>query len=499
MNRTSGVLMPITALPSPWGVGTLGDAARAFLDFLVAGGQTYWQILPIGPTSYGDSPYQAFSSYAGNPYFIDLDDLCRAGLLKPEEYQNLDWGTPGRVDYGRLYELRFPVLRRAVERLWAGEGPAVAEFCKKESAWLEDYALFMALKKKFGGAPWSAWPDDELRKRQPAALAAAREELAEEVKFWQGVQYLFFVQWDAFKALAGEKGIQIIGDLPIYTAGDSADVWAHPDQFQMDEEFRPTRVAGCPPDGFSADGQLWGNPLFNWEKMKAEGYRWWMDRIAFQFRFYDVLRIDHFRGFDSYYSIPAGAKNAQNGRWEPGPGIEFFRQMEKTLGKREIIAEDLGFLTPSVHQLLADTGYPGMKLLEFAFDSRDGGGRLYQPHNYPTHCIAYVGTHDNDTALGWMKTAEPADVAMAQEYLHLDPVEGENWGMMRAIWSSCAGCTIVQMQDLLGLGSESRMNTPSTLGGNWAWRAEPGFDSPALAQKLHRQMELYERLAVHAE
>ena len=492
--RSAGILMPITALPSPWGVGTLGRAARAFLDFLVESGQTYWQILPIGPTGYGDSPYQPFSSYGGNPYFIDLDDLARQGLLQKEEYEGLDWGSqPDRVDYSALYRQRFPVLRKAVERLWAGEEEAVREFCQKEARWLEDYALFMALKDRFDGVPWQSWPEG-LRRRQPQALEEARGQLAAELKFWKGLQFLFFAQWDSLKALAAEKGISIIGDLPIYVAEDSADVWAHPEQFQMDEQLRPTRVAGCPPDGFSADGQLWGNPLFDWARMEQDGYRWWMERISFQFRFYDVLRIDHFRGFDSYYAIPATAETAKEGAWEPGPGIAFFRSMERVVGQRPIIAEDLGFLTPSVQKLLEDTGYPGMKVLEFAFDSRDGGGRVYQPHNYPAHCVAYVGTHDNDTALGWLSTARPEDVALAREYLHLDPAEGENWGMMRAIWSSAAGCAIVQMQDLLGLGSEGRMNTPSTLGGNWQWRALPGFDSPALARRVRRQMELYERL-----
>ena len=275
-------------------------------------------------------------------------------------------------------------------------------------------------------------------------------------------------------------------------------MWADPSQFQMDEALRPTGVAGCPPDGFSADGQRWGNPLFDWEAMKADGYRWWLRRISFQFRFYDVLRIDHFRGFEAYYAIPAGAENAKKGFWKPGPGLDFFRALETAIGKRPIIAEDLGFLTPAVHQLLADTGFPGMKVLQFAFDSRDGGGRAYQPHNYPANCVAYVGTHDNDTALGWLAEAEPADVALAREYLHLDPAEGENWGMMRAVWASTADCAVVQMQDVLGLGNEARMNTPSTLGGNWQWRALPGFAAPELAARLHRQMELYERLPAEA-
>ena len=486
--------MPVTALPSPWGVGTLGAAARSFLDFLARAGQSSWQVLPVGPTSYGDSPYQSFSAFAGNPYLIDLDELCREGLLLPGEYQTGSWGDrPDRVDYALLYRRRVPVLRRAAERLRRGRREELDAFCARESGWLEDYALFMALKDRYQGAPWSRWPE-ELRRRDPAALAVAAAELEEEIWAWKGIQYLFFRQWEELRACAAGLGIEIIGDIPIYVAEDSADVWARPEQFQMDRALRPTAVAGCPPDGFSEDGQLWGNPLFDWKRMKEEGYRWWIDRIAFQFRLYDVLRIDHFRGFDAYYAIPAGAVTAKKGRWRRGPGLSFFRALEKELGKRPIIAEDLGFLTPSVHRMLAGTGFPGMKVLEFAFDSRDGGGRIYQPHNYPVNCVAYVGTHDNDTALGWLSTAWPGDAALAREYLHLDPAEGENWGMMRAVWASPAGRAIVQMQDLLDLGSEGRINTPSTLGGNWQWRALPGFDSPELARRIRRQMELYERL-----
>ena len=323
--RRAGILMPLSSLPSPHGIGTMGAAARDFVDFLAAAGQSCWQILPVGPTSYGDSPYQSFSSFAGNPYFIDLDDLAGRGLLEREEYAGLDWGDdPSRVDYGKLYENRYPVLRLACGRLEEREGAALDRFCREEAGWLEDYALFMALKGKFGGASWQDWPR-ELRLRRPDALEAARRELAGEVRFWQGVQYLFFTQWRALKERANRRGISIIGDLPIYAAGDSADVWASPEQFQLDEEGRPTQVAGCPPDGFTADGQLWGNPLFDWARMKQEGYAWWLRRLAFQFRIYDILRLDHFRGFEAYYAIPAGEATARNGHWEPGPGMDFFR------------------------------------------------------------------------------------------------------------------------------------------------------------------------------
>ena len=484
--------MPVTALPSPYGVGTMGKAAREFIQFLKEAKQTCWQILPLNPTSYGDSPYQSFSSFAGNPYLIDLDDLQAEGLLEQKDYKDLNWGSnPEQVDYGLLYQNRFSVLKKAVEKLPQVYGEQFQTFCTEQVEWLDNYALFMALKDAFGGVAWSEWTE-ELRCREPQAVEQAQKQYADQITFWKGVQFLFFHQWSALKTLANENGISIIGDVPIYVALDSADVWANPQEFQLDENRNPTEVAGCPPDGFSADGQLWGNPLFQWDKMKEDGYRWWMKRIEFQFTICDILRIDHFRGFDAYYAIPAGAKNAKQGRWREGPGIDFFRTLEETLGKRPIIAEDLGFLTPSVYQLLEDTGYPGMKVLEFAFDSRDGGGATYQPHNYPRNCIAYVGTHDNDTVQGWLNTADPGDVALAREYLCLQKGE-EHWGMMRGIWSSVADCAIVQMQDLLGLGSEARINTPSTLGGNWVWRMKEGSLTHELAHKIARQMELYGR------
>ena len=490
--RCSGILMPISSLPSPYGIGTLGAAARQFADFLAAGGQTYWQILPICPTSYGDSPYQSFSSYAGNPYFIDLDDLAAEGLLEPGEYQGADWGDdPQYVDYGLMYKTRYPVLRKAANRLLANPPAEFEAFCA-ESQWLEDYALFMALKDKQGGAPWSAWPED-IRLRRAAALSAARAELADQVDFWKAVQFLFFRQWSALKSYANGKGVYIIGDLPIYVSGDSADVWASPDQFQLDEKGLPTEVAGCPPDGFSADGQLWGNPLFDWERMKEDGYRWWLRRIAFQFTIYDMLRIDHFRGFDAYYAIPYGDATARNGRWRPGPGLDFFKAVNKELGRQAIIAEDLGFLTDSVRELLRKTGYPGMKILEFAFDSRDNGSD-YLPHRYPAHCVVYTGTHDNDTILGWMASAPKKDVSFAKAYLRLNSREGYQWGMMRAAWASPADLAVMQAQDLLGLGSEARMNIPSTLGENWKWRALPGVFTPALAARLKKEAKVYQRL-----
>lgn len=492
--RGGGILMHLTSLPSPYGVGTMGACARHFGDFLQAAGQSLWQILPIGPTGYGDSPYQSFSTFAGNPYLIDLDDLAADGLLDRADYERLDWGeNPLAVDYGRLYEKRCPVLRKACRALLAAPPAEYRCFCEKNAFWLEDYALFMALKEANGGAPWTDWARD-VREREPAALDRARRELGEDVDFWRGVQFLFFRQWKRLKEYVNGRGIRIMGDLPIYVSADSADVWAHPEQFQLDGHRRPAQVAGCPPDGFSDDGQLWGNPLFDWNSMERDGFSWWVDRVAWQFEVYDVLRLDHFRGFDAYYAIPYGETTARNGQWKQGPGVKLFRALEAALGKKDMVAEDLGFLTPSVHRLREETGLLGMKVLEFAFDRRDGGGPAYLPHHYPVNCVAYVGTHDNETALGWLSSAHPEDRAYAREYLRLNREEGENWGMMKAVWASVGRWAVVQMQDVLGLGREGRMNTPSTLGGNWTWRAPAGFDTPELADRLRRQMELYGRL-----
>ncbi len=485
--------MPIFSLPSAYGIGTMGKAARDFVDFLVEAGQSCWQLLPVGQTGYGDSPYQSFSSYAGNPYFIDLDELAADGLLMPEEYRNLNWGDdPEKVDYALQYVTRYPVLQKACQRLVERNDAAFAVFCREHAYWLEDYALYMAIKEKNGSASWFEWPEQE-RLRHPDALERARKEQKNALDFWKAVQFLFFRQWDALKRYANHKGITIIGDLPIYVAADSADVWADPKQFQLDENGYPTEVAGCPPDDFSEDGQLWGNPLFDWEYMKRDGYRWWLRRIDFQFRIYDTLRIDHFRGFDAYYAIPYGDQTARNGRWRTGPGIDFFRTVNRELGRRDIIAEDLGFLTDSVRKLLRQTGYPGMKVLEFAFSSRETGSD-YLPYCYGPHCVSYAGTHDNDTIMGWMVNAPEEDVAYAKEYLRLNEAEGYHWGMMRGAWASAADLAVMQLQDVLGLGTEARMNIPSTLGGNWQWRVLPGACTAELAKKLHRDMEVYQRL-----
>lgn len=472
----------------------MGQAARDFVDFLQQAGQTYWQLLPICPTSYGDSPYQSFSTFAGNPYFIDLEELEKCGLLRSVEYKNIDWqSAPDDINYGVLYSKRYPVLRKAAQRLLQNPPADFAAFCRQNNYWLEDFSLFMALKDTHGGAPWLDW-EKPLRNRQPQALKQARSKHAEDIAFWKAVQYLFFSQWKVLRAYAGERGISFIGDLPIYVSLDSVDVWAHPELFQLDENRCPLEVAGCPPDGFSEDGQLWGNPLFDWDKMAQDDYSWWIGRIQYLCGIYNALRIDHFRGFESYYAIPFGDTDARGGRWRKGPGMDLFRAVERAIGRQPIIAEDLGFLTNSVRQMLRESGFPGMKVLEFAFDSRDSSESDYLPHNYPPHCVAYIGTHDNDTALGWMHTADAGDIALAAEYLRLREDEGYHWGMMKALWASAADLTVIQAQDLLGLGSASRMNIPSTVGNNWRWRALPGSFTPELAQKLRHFMKLYGRL-----
>ena len=480
--RTSGVLMPISSLPSQYGIGTMGKEARRFVDFLEKGGQTYWQILPICPTSYGDSPYQSFSSFAGNPYFIDLELLCKDKLLTKKECESYKWGKkPQYVDYGIMYVNRYALLRKAYER-FSKKTPADYEaFCSKEAEWLDEYTLFMALKDANGGVAWSEW-DDALKFRKPEAMEEAKEKYADDIAFYKMLQYLFFKQWTALKAYANEKGIRIIGDVPIYVAMDSADVWANPTQFYLDKDLNPIEVAGCPPDAFSADGQLWGNPLYDWDYLAETDYEWWFERIKAASKLYDVTRIDHFRAFASYYSIPYPAENAINGEWVEGPRIKFFKMMEEAIGKIDIVAEDLGTLTPDVTELMEQTGYPGMKVLEFAFDS--GEENDYLPHKYTENCIVYTGTHDNDTVMGWVETAKPEDVSYARSYCQMPEDEPYNWGLIRTAYESKAGMAIIPVQDILGLGKEARMNIPSTLGGNWTWRVDKAALTDELAEKL---------------
>ena len=492
MDRASGILLPISALPSPYGIGTLGKAAYAFADFLHAAGQKYWQLLPLGPTSYGDSPYQSFSTFAGNPYFIDLDLLAEEGLLDKEDLAAADWGNdPRYVDYGKIYEVRFDVLRRAFLRGRERDREAVERF-QAENPWLKNYALYMAVKAHFGMKSWLEWPDEAIRVRAPEAVARYEKELAEDVAFYTYLQHLFFKQWGELREYIHSLGIRIIGDLPIYVAMDSADVWAEPEFFQLGEGNIPTEVSGVPPDYFSADGQLWGNPLYDYDRMRQDGFGWWIRRVEGASRLFDVIRIDHFRGLESYWAVPYGAETAREGRWRKGPGMDLVGVLTQWFHGLDIIAEDLGFLTPEVHQLLRDSGLPGMKVLEFAFDAREPSN--YLPHTYERNCVCYVGTHDNETVMQWREQADRADVTFARKYLGLNEAEGFHWGMIRGGMSSVADTFVAQMQDYLGLGAEGRMNTPGTLGNNWRWRLLPGEASPALARKIRRYAHMYGRL-----
>ena len=496
--RAAGVLMHITSLSSPYGIGTIGEEAFKFVDFLKKGGQRYWQVLPLCPTGYGDSPYQSFSTFAGNPYLIDLDLLKKDKLLTQKEIDAVDWESgPSYVNFEAMYYKRFKLLKKAVNRFLKKDDAQYRAFLKADSSfWLEDYALFMALKDAHDGRPWYEW-EEELRLRKKGALAAVKKKYEKETEFWKVLQFFFKSQWSALKKYANDNGILIIGDVPIYVAYDSADVWASPKEFQLDKNLQPIEVAGCPPDAFTADGQLWGNPLYDWEKMKKENFSWWRQRMSHCFDLFDMVRIDHFRGFSGYYAIPFGDKTARNGRWREGPGLDFVKMLGECIDekgiKNGIIAEDLGFLTADVRRLLKKSGYPGMKVLEFAFGTREGNE--YRPYHYPSKCVVYVGTHDNDTACGWMKTASVTDRKIAREALNLTRAEGYAWGMMRAIWDSPADTAIVQAQDLLELGSEARMNIPSTTGNNWMWRALPGVFTDALAEKLRSKTELYGRLS----
>ena len=491
--RKSGILMHISSLPGPYGVGSLGAAAYSFVDFLVAAGQSYWQILPLNPTGFGDSPYQSFSTFAGNHYLIDLDTLVSQGLLLPEELQGIDWGgDPGRVDFGRLYTERTRLLKLAHSRFTEDE--AFENFVRDNVLWLEDYALFMAIKEHFHGRDWQCW-SVSLLMRLPPVMDAYREELRDAIRFQYFLQYQFFRQWKALRAYANGRGIKIIGDVPIYVPLDSADVWAEPELFQLDASRRPKVVAGCPPDGFSADGQLWGNPIYDWPKHHAERYHWWIRRMKAAARMYDVVRFDHFRGFESYWAVPADAKTAASGAWQKGPGMDFVGAIKKALPDLDIIAEDLGFVTEEVRQLLRDSGYPGMKVMEFAFDTREPSARDYLPHRYPVNSVVYSGTHDNLTLQQWFDEAAPEDVRSAWDYLGLNEQEGPVWGMIRGAMGSVSKLCIIQMQDYLEIGAEGRMNHPGTLTtANWTWRAKAGFADEKLAKKIRTLTERYDRI-----
>lgn len=491
MKRSSGILLPISSLPSPYGIGTFGQAAYDFADFLKAAGQKYWQLLPLGPTSYGDSPYASFSTYAGNPYFIDLDMLIEDGLLDKEDVEAENWGTnPRYVDYGQLYSSRFKILAKAKERGYNQSLADVNRF-RANNPWVENYALFMAIKKHFGQVSWQEWPDDEIRLHKPEAVEKYTKDLSEDIEFYIYIQYLFFKQWDALKKYINDLGIEIIGDLPIYVALDSCDVWAEPQFFALDEDNYPVEVSGVPPDYFSADGQLWGNPVYDWDAMKKDGYDWWVRRIAGAAKLFDVIRIDHFRGFDEYWAVPAGDKTAKNGVWKKGPGMDLVGLLSEKFPNIEFIAEDLGEPSPTVVQLLKDSNWPGMKVLEFAFDS--GEANNYQPHTYTKHCICYTGTHDNASIMEWYEDADQKDRDYACKYLGISKEEGFNWGMIRGGMSSVANLFVAQMQDYLGLGKYNRINMPGTDSGNWQWRLLAKEPTKALAEKIYKMSIMYER------
>ena len=460
--KNKGILLPVFSLPSRYGIGDFGQEAYKFVDFLAETGNRYWQILPLNQTSFGDSPYQSPSAYAGNPYFIDLEALCREGLLTEEELAEQE-EPQGGVDYARLYERRYRVLRRAFSR-FDTEGEEFLRF-RRETPWLEEYCLFTAIKNANGGREWRTW---ESAQKNVSTASAPETEKA----FWAFLQFKFFRQWQALKKYANGRGVEMIGDIPIYVSADSADVWAHPEYFQMDENLMPTAVAGVPPDGFTPDGQLWGNPLYDWERMRGEGFAWWLERLRAAFAMYDVVRIDHFRGFAAYYAVPYGDKTAKNGKWVQAPGRELFAKVKEIFPSAPILAEDLGYLDDSVRELLAFTGYPGMKILQFAFDCKNSE---YLPENYPNNCVAYTGTHDNMTSRQYLEGVRGRARRRVRRCLHRRPFETRTHAFVRAVLQSRADTAVIPMQDYLELGAEARINTPSTLGGNWQWRLPENY------------------------
>lgn len=490
--RASGVLLPISSLPSKYGIGSFSKEAFEFVDQLKKGGQKNWQILPLGPTGYGDSPYQAFSTFAGNPYYIDLETLIEEGLLTKAECDACDFGDNSNyVNYEKMYQARFDILRKAFERFVPDRG--FYQFVTENSFWLEDYSLYMAIKDSLDGACWNEWEND-LKRRVHWKLDQKRGELAQEMQFVRFQQYEFSKQWMKLKAYANENGIKIIGDIPIYVAFDSADAWSHPELFQFDENCTPVSVAGCPPDAFCATGQLWGNPLYRWDYHRSTGYAWWLQRLRHCFKLYDVVRIDHFRGFDEYYAIPYGHETAQYGAWQKGPGMDLFHTIKRELGDVDVIAEDLGFLTESVLNMVKESGYPGMKVLQFAFDSREESD--YLPHNYPNNCVVYTGTHDNNTVMGWLKEMTPHDKDFALRYMNnADKSEEEiTWDLIRTAMASVADLAVIPIQDYLCLDCNARINMPSSVGMNWQWRLKPGQIKDDVLEKMYKMTKLYGRL-----
>ncbi len=495
--RECGILLPIASLPSKYGIGGFSKEAYTFVDQLKAAGQGYWQILPLGPTGYGDSPYQSFSAFAGNPYFIDLDQLKKEKLLTRKECEEALVEDEDTIDYEAIYHSRFAVLRKAYERFrsQAEEAGQNLDAILEESLFSEtkEYCFYAAVKRHFDEKSWNQW-EDGIRFRRPESVAYYQDLLRDEIRFYEFQQMMFQRQWTALKDYAHSQGVRIIGDIPIYVAFDSADSWYHPELFQFDGACQPIKVAGCPPDAFSSTGQLWGNPLYRWQYHRDTGFAWWMRRMEYCFRQYDVVRVDHFRGFDQYYAIPYGAENAIHGAWEDGPGIAIFQKMRETFGEPNIIAEDLGFLTPSVLQLLKDTGFPGMKVLEFAFSANDKNS--YLPMFYDKNCVGYTGTHDNDSILGWYGAMSREDRKFATQYLNnaSSPKSEIPWDFIRLALASVAELAVIPLQDYLGLGSESRINTPSTLGDNWNWRLKKGAFTPAIIKRCRKMNDLYGRV-----
>ncbi|MCR4590401.1 MAG: 4-alpha-glucanotransferase [Lachnospiraceae bacterium] len=491
--RTAGTLLSISSLPSEYGIGCFSKEAYEFVDQLKEASLSLWQVLPFGPTSYGDSPYSSFSTFAGNPYYIDPETLAEKGWLTKADLKKYDFGKkPRYIDFEKIFENRFSMLRKAFKKSGVEKTKAFKSFEKKNSFWLNDYALYMAVKNHNKNASWLLW-DEDIRLRKREAVKEAKEKYAEDILFYKFQQFEFEEEWKKLKAYANKQGIKIVGDIPIYVALDSADAWSDPRLFQFDKNLKPEAVAGCPPDAFSATGQLWGNPLYDWEYHKSTGFKWWMRRLKRVFELYDVVRIDHFRGFDSYYSIPYGDKTAEHGHWEKGPGFALFDTMKKELGEKPVIAEDLGILTDSVRRLVKRTGYPGMKILEFAFSAGDDSD--YLPHNGVKNSVIYTGTHDNDTCRGWYETLNPRDRRFAEKYLELKGVPGPeiSWRFIRAAMMSVSDICIIPMQDFLGLGSEARMNTPSTLGNNWKWRMKKKEFSKAKRKRISEMVEVYRR------
>ncbi len=507
--RSSGILLHPTSLPGAYGIGELGDEAFNFVDYLVAAKQTLWQILPLGPTGYGDSPYASFSSFAGNPLLISLRKLQQAGDISAETLTDAPYFPLDGVDFGRLIPWKMNLLHQAATRFLhqadSARRTAYESFCETEKDWLEDFALFMAVKSYFDakarqagvfGAMWSNYWDRDIALREPDAVTRWRSQLAEEIAVQKVLQFYFFNQWDTLHRYANNHGIRIIGDIPIFVAPDSADVWANRELFQLDENGQPTVVAGVPPDYFSETGQLWGNPLYNWKKMAADGYRWWIKRIAATLRMVDILRIDHFRGFEAYWEIPAGEKTAINGRWVQAPGDNFFTTVQKSLGELPIIAEDLGVVTDGVVALREKFGFPGMKVLQFAFDAGESGGKgavnAFLPHNYLPQAVVYTGTHDNDTTLGWYQKRSEAEKDLVRRYLGR-PDHDIVWEFIRLAMASVAKFAVIPFQDVLALGSDARMNIPSVLGGNWQWRFRAEAMNNHTAGRLREMVELYGR------